>query len=259
MANILEEIAAYKREYVEQSKRRRSPADVRSAAGDAPPPADFAAALGGDDIAVIAEIKKASPSKGVIREDFDPERIAAAYAESGAAALSVLTDEAYFQGHDGYLSAARRVAELPVLRKDFTIDAYQIHEARTIGADAILLIVALMDGAQLQDFIGLGGELGMAVLVEVHGAEELQYALAGGASLVGINNRDLKTFDTTLETTFALRPSVPAGVTVVSESGIDSRDDVERLAAADIDAILVGEALMREPDPGAKLRDLLGT
>ena len=258
MADILQEIAAYKREYVQQSKRRRPLADVRSAAGDQAPPADFAGALQGDGIAVIAEIKKASPSKGVIREDFDLEQIAAAYAENGAAALSVLTDEAYFQGCDDYLSAARRVAELPVLRKDFTIDAYQIHEARVIGADAILLIVALMDGGQLEDFIGLSTELGMSTLVEAHDADELQCGLASGGTIIGINNRDLKTFNTTLETTFALHPAVPAGVTTVSESGINSSDDVERLAAAGVDAILVGEALMREPDPGAKLRELLG-
>ncbi len=258
MANILEEIAAYKRDFVRQSKSCRSMADVRAAAGDAPPPADFGAALQGDGMAVIAEIKKASPSKGIIREDFDPERIAASYSENGASALSVLTDQAYFQGHDDHLTNARRIAELPVLRKDFTIDAYQIYEARVIGADAILLIVALMDGGQLEDLIGLSTELEMAALVEVHDDEELQQSLASTADLIGINNRDLRTFETTLETTFALRPAIPDGVTVVSESGINSSDDVERLGAAGIDAVLVGEAMMREPDPGAKLRELLG-
>lgn len=259
MANILEEIAAYKRDFVQQCKSRRSMADVRSAAGDAPPPADFGAALRGDGIAVIAEIKKASPSKGIIREDFDPERIAASYSENGASALSVLTDQAYFQGHDDYLTSARRIAELPVLRKDFTIDPYQIYEARVIGADAILLIVGLMDGQQLEDLIGLSGELGMAALVEVHDDGELRQSLASTADLIGINNRDLRTFEITLETTFALHPAIPDGVTVVSESGINSSDDVERLAEAGIDAVLVGEAMMRAPDPGAKLRELLGT
>ncbi len=258
MANILEEIAAYKRDFVRQCKSRRSMADMRSASGDAPPPEDFSAALQGDGMAVIAEIKKASPSKGIIREDFDPERIAASYSENGASALSVLTDQAYFQGHDDYLISARRIAELPVLRKDFTIDPYQIYEARVIGADAILLIVALMDGQQLEDLIGLSGELGMAALVEVHDDGELQQSLASTADLIGINNRDLRTFETTLETTFALRPAIPDGVTVVSESGINSSDDVERLAEVGIDAVLVGEAMMREPDPGAKLRELLG-
>ncbi len=259
MANILEEIAAYKRDFVRQCKSRRSMADMRSAAGDAPPPADFGAALQGDGMAVIAEIKKASPSKGIIREDFDPERIAASYSENGASALSVLTDQAYFQGHDDYLIRARRIAELPVLRKDFTIDAYQIYEARVIGADAILLIVALMDGGrQLEDLIGLSKELEMAALVEVHDDGELQQSLASTADLIGINNRDLRTFETTLETTFALRPAIPDGVTVVSESGMNSSDDVERLAEAGIDAVLIGEAMMREPDPGAKLRELLG-
>lgn len=258
--NILDEIAAYKRDFVVQSKLRCTLADVRSAAADAAPTADFAAALRDDGIAVIAEIKKASPSKGVIREDFDPERIAAAYSENGASALSVLTDQAYFQGHDDYLTRARRVAELPVLRKDFTIDAYQIYEARVIGADAILLIVALMDGrGQLEDFLGLSRELGMSALVEVHDDDELQQCIAARADLIGINNRDLKTFETTLETTCALLPAIPEGVTKVSESGINSSDDVERLAAAGVDAVLVGEAMMREPDPGAVLRQLLGT
>jgi len=259
MPNILEEIAAYKRDFVQQAKRSRSLADVRSAAGDAQPPADFAAALREEGMAIIAEIKKASPSKGVIRADFNPERIAASYAENGASALSVLTDQAYFQGHDDYLTSARQVAELPVLRKDFTIDAYQIYEARVIGADAILLIVALMDGiSQIEDLIGLSNELGMAALVEVHDDEELRQGVASGANLIGVNNRDLRTFETSLETTFALRPAIPDGVTVVSESGIHSADDVERLAAAGVDAVLVGEAMMREPDPGAKLRELLG-
>jgi indole-3-glycerol phosphate synthase len=258
MANILEEIAAYKRDFVGQSKLRRSLADLQLAAADAGPTADFGAALRGDGIAVIAEIKKAAPSKGVIREDFDPEHIAAAYAENGASALSVLTDQAYFQGHDDYLTSARRVAELPALRKDFTIDAYQIYEARVIGADAILLIVALMDGGQLEDSIGLSTELGMATLVEVHDEGELHAALASSAKLIGVNNRDLKTFETTLETTFGLLDAIPSGITTVSESGINSSDDVERLAAAGVDAILVGEAMMRAPDPGAKLRELLG-
>jgi indole-3-glycerol phosphate synthase len=215
--------------------------------------------LAADGIALIAEVKKASPSKGVIRADFDPERIADAYAANGARCLSVLTDEAYFQGCDAHLQAAKAVAGLPVLRKDFTIDEYQLYEARVIGADAVLLIVALMDSSQLDDCLGLAGELGLSALVEVHDDDELLHAKAAGAGLVGINNRDLRTFATTLETTFALLPQVPKGTVVVSESGIGDRRDVERLAAAGVDAILVGESLMRETDIGAKVRELLGT
>ncbi len=258
MANILEEIAAYKREFVAQARYRKSLEEVRAAAHDTPEPADFTGALQGNEIALIAEIKKASPSKGLIRADFDPEEIADAYAQNGARALSVLTDEAYFQGSDAYLQAARRVSGLPVLRKDFTVDPYQIYEARLIGADAILLIVALMDGGQLEDFLGLSEELGLSGLVEVHTAAELGRALACQARLIGVNNRDLKTFETTLDTTFELLEKLPAGSTTISESGIHNREDVERLSAAGVDAILVGEALMRQADIGAKVRELLG-
>lgn len=259
MANILAEIAAYKREFVARAKYENSLTDIKHAAQDSAAPADFAAALQQDGIALIAEVKKASPSKGVIRADFDPERIAAAYAENGARALSVLTDEAYFQGCDAYLQLARQAAQLPVLRKDFTVDEYQVYQARVIGADAILLIVALMDGSQLEDYLGLGSELNLSVLVEVHSATELQRAEAAGATLIGINNRDLTTFNTTLDTTFDLLEHMPQEVTTVSESGINQRQDVERLETAGIDAILVGESLMRETDIGAKVKELLGT
>jgi indole-3-glycerol phosphate synthase len=258
MDNILQEIAAYKREFVAAARRQRSLADVRGAARDAAPAADFAAALRQPGVSLIAEVKKASPSRGVIRADFDPERIAAAYAEAGAQALSVLTDEAYFQGSIAYLQAARRVAGLPVLRKDFVVDQYQVYEARAIGADAVLLIVALADGSQLADLLGLTAEAGLAALVEVHDAAEVDRALSAGASVVGINNRDLKTFRTTLDTTFALVERLPASVTKVSESGIETRADVEKLAAAGVDAVLVGEALMRAPDVAARTRELLG-
>jgi indole-3-glycerol phosphate synthase len=258
MSDILQEIAAYKREFVAQAKRRFSLEDMRLAAQDSPDPGDFAEALRGEQIALIAEIKKASPSKGVIRADFDHERIAATYAENGASALSVLTDEAYFQGHDAYLTQARQVAQLPALRKDFTVDPYQVYEARRLGADALLLIVALLDGGQLEDFQGLGHELGLACLVEVHTRDEAARAVEAGAELIGINNRDLKTFKTCLDTTFELMDGLPDGVLRVSESGINHREDVERLQAAGVDAVLVGEALMREEDIGAKVRELLG-
>ena len=259
MANILEEIAEYKRGFVAECKRRQSAQDIRLRAGDSPDPLDFLAALQGEDIALIAEVKKASPSKGIIREDFHPERIAETYAENGARCLSVLTDEAYFQGADAYLQAARAACGLPALRKDFTVDEYQLYETRVLGADAILLIVSLMDGSQLADYVGLAGELQMAALVEVHDAGELDRAKRAGAQLIGVNNRDLKTFKTTLDTTFELLDYMPSDALVVSESGINHREDVKRLAEAGVDAILVGEALMRERDIGAKVRELLGT
>lgn len=257
MADILAEIATYKREFVQRAKYATPPAEMKAAALDTPHREDFLAALQGEGMALIAEIKKASPSRGVIREDFDVEAIAAIYAENGARALSVLTDEAYFQGSNAYLTAARQISGLPVLRKDFTIDPYQIYEARLIGADAILLIVALMDGGQFDDFIGLGEELDMAVLVEVHSAEELRRSLQVGARLVGINNRNLKTFETTLDTTYALVELIPEHITTVSESGIEHGGHVRELEAAGIDAVLVGESLMKADDMGAKVRELV--
>lgn len=259
MAGILAEIAEYKRGFVARRVREQSLADVSAKARDTPEPSDFAGALAGagSGIALIAEVKKASPSKGVIRADFDPAAIAEAYAANGAAALSVLTDEAYFQGSDQYLQQARQAGGIPVLRKDFTVDPYQIFEARLLGADAILLIVALMDGGQLEDFYGTARDLGLAVLVEAHTREELERALASGADLVGINNRDLKTFETTLDTTFELGQHVPSGVTLISESGIETHDHVRQLQEAGVHAILVGESLMRQPDVGAAVRTLL--
>lgn len=258
MADILSEIAAYKRDWVAAALVRRPLAEVRAAALDGAAPRDFGGALGREGISLIAEVKKASPSKGVIRQDFDAAAIARTYAGAGARALSVLTDEAYFQGRDTYLQIARQVSGLPVLRKDFIVDPYQIYESRLIGADAILLIAALMDGEQLDDFHGLGRELDMAVLVEVHDELEMARAVMAGAQIIGINNRDLRSFQTRLETTFALLPAVPDGAISVSESGIGCRQDVERLAAAGVDAMLVGESLMREADVGAKVRELLG-
>lgn len=255
--DILQEIAAYKRDLVARAKIACSLADVRSEAYDSPEPVDFRAALVGEGVSLITEIKKASPSKGVIRADFNPQEIARVYADSGASALSVVTDEAYFQGCDAYLKQACEVADLPVLRKDFTVDPYQLYEARIIGADAILLIVSLMDGGQLEDFQGVARELGLAVLVEVHSLEETQRALQVGADLIGINNRDLKTFATSLETTFELMPHVTNGAVTVSESGINHREDVMAVEEAGVDAILVGEALMRERDVGAKVCELL--
>jgi indole-3-glycerol phosphate synthase len=258
MANILQDIAAYKHDFVARRAHELPLAELRARALDRPEPNDFTGALRAEGVALIAEVKKASPSKGVIREDFDPESIARAYAANGAIALSVLTDEAYFQGCDAYLQQARQAAGIPVLRKDFTVDLYQLYEVRNIGADAALLIVGLMDGGQLEDFHGLGRDLGLSVLVEVHTRDELERALGVGTELLGINNRDLTTFETTLDTTFELRPFIPDGVTVVSESGIDSADHLRQLGEVGVDAVLVGEALMRCEDVGAAVRELLG-
>ena len=224
------------------------------------PPRGFAAALrsriAAGEPAVIAELKKASPSKGVLREDFDPDRIAHDYADGGAAALSVLTDETFFQGADRHLEQARSTSGLPVLRKDFVIDAWQVYEARALGADCILLIVAALGDAQLNELAGLAAHLGMDVLVEVHDAAELDRAAHLESLLLGINNRDLRTFETTLDTTLDLLDRIPAGRTVITESGIHTRDDVARMRAAGVHGFLVGEALMRAERPGARLREL---
>ena len=257
-ADSLQEILDYKRDFVARAKTLRPLAEVRSAACDCPEPRDFHRALSGQGVALIAEIKKASPSKGVMREDFNVEEIAYTYARYGANALSVLTDEAYFQGRDAYLQQVRKIVDIPILRKDFTVDAYQLYEARVIGADAVLLIVAAMDGGQLEDFYGIGRDLGLAVLVEVHSLVELQRAIQVNADLIGINNRDLTTFTTDLEITFELVPYVDTDALIVSESGINNRDHVEALGNVGVDAMLVGEALIRERDIGAKLNELMG-
>jgi len=208
------------------------------------------------DAAVIAEIKKASPSKGVLRADFRPAEIAASYERHGAAALSVLTDAPFFQGAPEYLAAAREATSLPALRKDFVVDAWQVFESRVLGADAILLIVAALDDAELRDFEALAIGLGMAVLVEVHDESELDRALALRTPLIGINNRNLRTFEVALQTTLALLSRIPAGRVVVTESGIVAAGDVRRMRAAGVDAFLVGEAFMRAADPGVALREL---
>ena len=206
--------------------------------------------------AIVAELKKASPSRGVLREDFDPDAIARDYTAGGAAALSVLTDETFFQGADRHLVEARAASGLPVLRKDFVIDAWQVYEARALGADCILLIVAALGDAQLNELAGLAAHLGMDVLVEVHDAAELERAAHLEPLLLGINNRDLRTFETTLDTTLNLLGRIPAGRTVITESGIHTRADVARMRAAGVHGFLVGEAFMRAGDPGARLREL---
>ncbi|HHM04550.1 MAG TPA: indole-3-glycerol phosphate synthase TrpC [Gammaproteobacteria bacterium] len=260
--DILKRILQRKSEEIQSRRAARSEADLQAALGKAPPPRGFVdamrAKLAAGEAAVIAEIKKASPSKGVLRQDFDPATIAKSYRAAGAACLSVLTDRDFFRGSDACLQAARAACDLPVLRKDFIIDPYQVLEARVIGADCILLIVAALDDASLRDLSALAAELGMDVLVEVHDAAELDRALALELPLVGINNRNLRTFETRLGTTLALLPRIPDDRIVVAESGILSPADVALLRRHDVHAFLVGEAFMRAPEPGTALVRLFG-
>lgn len=262
MDDILQRILATKHDEVRLARERVPLAQLRTNAGAAGAPRDFTgalrAAIAMGRSAVIAEVKKASPSKGVLRADFDPAAIGASYARHGAACLSVLTDMQYFQGAPEYLQQARTASGLPVLRKDFIIDDYQIVEARSWGADAILLIVAALDRARLHALEEAAHDLGMAVLVEVHDASELELALQLKTPLIGINNRNLRTFETRLEVTLDLLPRIGPERVVVTESGILARADVARMRAAGVNAFLVGEAFMRAEDPGAELARLFG-
>ncbi len=258
--SILETIFAHKREEVAAARARVPLKALEAALGDAPPPRDFAAAL--QDAhrpapRLIAELKRRSPSKGLLRPDFRPRALAQDYRQGGAAALSVLTDARFFGGS---LDALRTVRDLglPCLRKDFIFDRYQILEARTAGADAVLLILAMLPPRVFRDLLACTRELGMAALVETHTADEVQQALDAGARLIGVNNRDLHTFEVRLETCLELRPLIPPEVVMVAESGIHTPADVRRLAAAGVDAMLVGEALVTAPDPAAAARALLG-
>ena len=260
--DILARILGRKREEIAEGSRAMALADMRRRAADAPPARGFRAALEkrieAGRPAVIAEIKRASPSRGVIREDFDPPGIAAGCERGGAAALSVLTDREFFQGAPEHLRAARAATALPVLRKDFVVDPWQVHESRAMGADCVLLIVAALDDDRLAELAGLAGELGLDTLVEVHDEEELDRALRIPAPLVGINNRDLRTFETSLATTERLAPRVPAERLTVTESGIGTREHVAGLRARGVHAFLVGEAFMSAPDPGERLAALFG-
>jgi len=260
MSDILNEIVAVKHKEVAAALERRPFAVVRADAESRVLTRDFEDAMrqrmcAGRN-AVIAEIKKASPSKGVIREDFVPADIAQAYAENGAACLSVLTDQSFFQGQPDYLKQARASCQLPVLRKDFIVDPYQIYESRAMGADAVLLIAACLDDTQLRDFEAIAQGLFMAVLVEVHDEAELERALALRTPLLGINNRNLHTFDVSLDTTLGLLPKVPGDRLLITESGIHGRADVQRMNAAGVHGFLVGEAFMRAPDPGVAMAQL---
>ncbi len=267
MSDILQRILAVKRDEVDAAQARLPLAQVRreaeasgAAAGEPVAPRGFAAALRSrieeGRSAVIAEIKKASPSKGVIRPDFDPAAIAASYEAAGAACLSVLTDVQFFQGDAEHLRAARAACSLPVLRKDFVIDPYQVYEARAWGADCILLIVAALDDGQMAELEACAAEVGLDVLAEVHDGEELDRALRLATPLVGINNRNLRSFEVSLATTLDLLGEIPADRLVVTESGILEPADVARMRGAGVNAFLVGEAFMRAPDPGAELARL---
>jgi indole-3-glycerol phosphate synthase len=260
MSDILQKILARKAGEVAERQARLPLAELRHRAADADPVRGFAASLQAAIAAgrpgVIAEVKKASPSKGVIRPDFHPADIARSYEAGGAACLSVLTDVDFFQGADAYLQQARAACALPVLRKDFTVDPYQVVEARALGADCVLLIVAALEDRQLVDLAGEAMELGMDVLVEVHDIEELERALQVPVPLVGINNRNLRTFEVSLEATLAMKDAVPRDRVLVTESGILAPRDVAIMREAGVHAFLVGEAFMRAPDPGAELARL---
>ena len=259
MSDILSKIIATKVEEVAAGMASTGADEMAAMAADMPPVRAFVQRIrtvmpAGP--AVIAEIKKASPSAGIIRENFQPDQIAVSYESAGAACLSVLTDAEYFKGANEYLQQARNACSLPALRKDFLVDPWQVYESRVLGADCILLIVAALERAQLLDLDGLAREIGLDVLVEVHNEKEMDDALATGASLIGVNNRDLHTFTTNLAVSERLRPMIPEDRTMVTESGIHSREDVERMGQCGIHAFLVGEAFMRREDPGGALRAL---
>jgi indole-3-glycerol phosphate synthase len=256
-ASILEIIVSEKRREVEAKARRLPLAALKERLAARKAPRDFAAALRGDNIKLIAEVKKASPSRGVLVRDFDPLALASTYAQSGAAAISVLTEVAHFQGRLEYLAAIRDRVSVPLLRKDFIFDAYQVYESAVSGADALLLIAAILSPEQLRNLLELSHNLGMSCLVEVHNEREIKKALKSGAEIIGINNRDLKTFEVDIETTRRLGALVPGGKIVVSESGISHRDDVQKLKAWGVDAVLVGEALVTAKDIPAMIKELM--
>ena len=260
MSDILKRILAVKRDEVAAAQAALPLAEVRAMAERQPAARDFLGALRDRIVAgrpaVIAEIKKASPSRGVLRADFRPAEVAASYQRHGAACLSVLTDHAFFQGAPEYLQAARAACSLPALRKDFLVDAYQVHESRAMGADAILLIAAALDVPAMRDFEAIAGSLGMAVLVEVHNRQELDLALQLATPLLGINNRNLRSFDVSLQTTLELLPYIPAARIVVTESGILTTGDVQLMRDNGVNTFLVGEACMRAVEPGEALAEL---
>jgi len=260
MSSILHEIAAYKRQWVKQCKQHVCEADVLKQA-DSYTPLDFSQALcakvNNHENAVIAEVKKASPSKGIIREDFDPVSIATSYEEGGATCLSVLTDVKYFQGADDYVRDIRKAVSIPILRKDFIVDPYQIAEARAMGADCILIILAMVDDSLAHELNAAANELGLSVLPEVHNASELERAMDLNTSLMGINNRNLHTFETSLQTTLDLQAKITSERTIITESGIFTADDINLMNKANIYGFLIGESLMRQENPGRALQTLI--
>jgi indole-3-glycerol phosphate synthase len=258
MMTILERILAAKQAEVSSLKRQRPLSEWRSMTAGLPLPRNFRAAMDGRDCRIIAEVKRRSPSKGMLISDFDPLQVASVYEENGAAAISVLTDQEFFAGEKGYLQDIREKVSLPLLRKDFIIDPCQIYETRLIGADAILLIAGILRQEQLAEYLQLAKDLGLSALVEVHDREDLGKALAAGAGIIGINNRNLQTFVTDLQTSRDLICHIPEDRIVVSESGIRTRSDIETLMAAGIHAFLIGETLVKASDRGKQLRELLG-
>ena len=256
-ADILERLVSARRQALAQAKQHTPPAKLEERAAAAPPVRDFAAALSREAINIIAELKKASPSRGVLRETYNPAGLAPALERAGAAALSVLTEPEFFQGALEDLQVVRKVSGLPVLRKDFLFDPYQLFEARAAGADAFLLIAAILSRAELRQLLLLGKQLGMAALVEAHTAEELARAVEAGAEMVGVNNRDLKTLEVSLETSLRLIQVIPQECLAVSESGLRSREELVQLRAAGFDGFLIGESLMEAPEPAKALQQLL--
>jgi len=256
---ILDDIVSGNRQELEYKKRSLPVAELRRMAFAQPPALDLAASLRGDGIRLIAEVKKASPSRGVIRPDFDPVEIAKIYADNGAAAVSVLTENRYFQGSLRHLEDIRNALrnKLPLLRKDFIFDPYHVYESRAYGADSLLLIVAILEPKELKELLRLSHELGMSCLVEVHDEAEVEIALESGAKIIGINNRDLTNFTVDIATTERLRPLIPPDRVVVSESGIKERADIDKLSQLGVDAALIGESLVSAPDIAAKMRELL--
>ncbi len=254
---ILDEILANKREEVADRRAREPEERVAQRALSAPPARDFLAAFQRPGVSIISEIKRQSPAKGALRLDMDAPTMAATYASAGAACISVLTDEKYFKGSDNDLVAVRQRVDVPVLRKDFVVSSYQVHEARKLGADAVLLIVLALTPQEIVEYSKLAASLGMAALVEIHTEDELRIAVECGATLIGINNRDLTRMVTDLETTVKLRPLVPPGVTLISESGIRTPDDIAMLRDLGVDGALIGESLVTAPDAGVLLGEML--
>lgn len=255
---ILDDIIEAKHREVAGRKKATPLSVLEAVIEGAPPTRDFRRAIGGGECTIIAEVKRRSPSRGVIREDFDPFLIAREYERYGAAAVSVLTDKPYFGGSDADLTAVKSAIALPVLRKEFIIDPWQIHETRAIGADALLLIAAVLDEGRIREYHDLAASLGLASMVEVHDRRELEMALGAGAGIIGINNRDLRIFTTDIGTSLALAPLIPADRIIVSESGIHSRAQIDTLLRAGVRAFLIGETLVAAPDRGAKMKELLG-